>query len=210
MELKELRDAHKGETVWVLGSGTTLSHINPRFFDDKVVVSTNFAAKVAGIRARYVFSHYHEDTADLLNFSDVVVTLRCDTNTHQEWVGEQPEGLVLIEQPSYQAPGSTWNPFTSQHSPEESLVYGSSSIHGAMHLAAWMGASFIVLVGADCGVLDGCDRIADYPSGHTPWALYNNHHKLMKDWLVEKYGVGVYSLNPFINFNLEGHKFEGV
>jgi len=32
----------------------------------------------------------------------------------------------------------------------------------------------------------------------------------MKDWLAEKCGVTVYSLNPFINLNLEGHKFEGV
>ena len=210
MELEELRGIHQGETLWVLGSGTTLSHIDPSFFDGNVVVSTNFAAKVAGISARYAFSHYHEDTADLLNYSDVVVTLRCDTNTHQEWRGEKPDGLVLVEQSSYHAPGSSWNPFTSHQPPEDSLVYGSSSIHGAMHLAGWMGASFIVLIGADCGVLDGADRIANYPAGHTPWALYNQHHKLMKDWLVENYGVGVYSLNPFINFNLEGHKFEGV
>jgi hypothetical protein len=210
MRLEELRNRHAGETVWVLGSGTTLSHIDPRFFEDKVVVSTNFAAKVAGISARYVFTHYHEDTADLLNFSDVVVTLRCDTNTHQEWRGEKPHGLVLIDQTSYHAPGSSWNPFTTHQPPDDSLVYGSSSIHGAMHLGAWLGASHIVLVGADCGVLDGANRIANYPAGHTPWALYNEHHKLMKDWLVEKYGVGVYSLNPFINFNLEGHKFEGV
>jgi hypothetical protein len=31
----------------------------------------------------------------------------------------------------------------------------------------------------------------------------------MKDWLVANYGVTVYSLNPFINLNLEGHTFTG-
>jgi hypothetical protein len=79
-----------------------------------------------------------------------------------------------------------------------------------MHLAAWLGASSIVLVGADCGVLDGKERIEGYPQGDNPWSIYNHHHKLMKDWLADKYGVGVYSLNPFINLNLEGHRFEGV
>jgi hypothetical protein len=73
-----------------------------------------------------------------------------------------------------------------------------------------MGASYIVLVGADCGVIDGLNRIEGYPKGHTPWALYNRHHKLMKTYIEENYPTKVYSLNPFINFNLEGHTFEGV
>ena len=32
----------------------------------------------------------------------------------------------------------------------------------------------------------------------------------MNEWLVREYGVTVYSLNPFVNLNLEGHRFEGV
>jgi len=79
-----------------------------------------------------------------------------------------------------------------------------------MHLAAWLGASNIVLVGADCGTIDGDGRVKDYPSGHAPWALYNQHLLRMKQWLRENYSVEVYSLNPFVNFNLEGHTFQGV
>jgi len=210
MELDDFRNKHAGSTIWVLGSGATLSYVSPGFFDDKIVISTNFAGKIAGIKAQYAFSHYHQDSADILNYSDWLFTLRCDTNSQKEWVGEVPEGVVFVEQDSYAPPGASWNPLTTHPPNENSLAYGSSSIHGAMHLAAWLGASFVVLVGADCGFLDGADRIADYPVGHSPWVLYNQHHKLMKDWLLKKYGVRVYSLNPFINFNLEGHKFQGV
>jgi hypothetical protein len=209
-DLSDLRNRHSGETIWVLGSGTTLRFIKPSFFDDKIVVSTNFAAKVAGIKADYVFSHYHADLSTLIEQSNYAVTLRRDTVSHREWTEDIPDNLVFVNQDSYSPPGASWNPFTTHTPLEDSLVYGSSSIHGSMHLAAWLGASSIVLVGADCGVLDGSDRIPDYPQGDTPWALYNLHHKLMKDWLADNYGVAVYSLNPFINLNLEGHKFEGV
>jgi hypothetical protein len=209
-ELADLKNKHLGETIWVLGSGSTLSLVKPSFFDDKIVISTNFAAQVAGIKAEYVFTHYHADLSKLLTSAKYGLTLLKDTLTQADWTADIPDNLVFVNQDSYSPPGASWNPFTTHTPREDSLVYGSSSIHGSMHLAAWLGASSIVLVGADCGVLDGSDRIPDYPQGDTPWALYNLHHKLMKDWLADKYGVGVYSLNPFINFNLEGHKFQGV
>jgi len=66
------------------------------------------------------------------------------------------------------------------------------------------------MVGADCGTLDGEHRVAGYPDGDKLWVLYNEHHALMKAWLQREYDVTVYSLNPFINFNLEGHTFKGV
>ena len=209
-ELSDLRNKHAGETIWVLGSGATLSFIQPSFFDDKIVISTNFAAQVAGIKADYVFSHYHADLSPLIEPTNYVLTLRRDTVTHKEWTEDIPDNLIFVDLDSYSAPGSTWNPFTTHPPREDSLAYGSSSIHASMHLAAWLGASSIVLVGADCGVLDGKERIDGYPQGDNPWSIYNQHHKLMKDWLADRYGVGVYSLNPFINFNLEGHKFQGV
>jgi hypothetical protein len=209
-ELADLKDKHLGQTIWVLGSGNTLSFIKPEFFDDKIVVATNFAAKVAGVIAKYAFTHYHQDTETLIERSNYVVTLRRDTNTHQEWSSEVPDNLIFVEQDSYEAPGSSWNPLTTHPPRKDSLAYGSSSLHGAMHLAGWLGASSIVLVGADCGSLDGKDRIQDYLAGDTPWTLYNQHHKLMKDWLMMEYGTEVYSLNPFINLNLEGHTFTGV
>ena len=67
-----------------------------------------------------------------------------------------------------------------------------------------------MLVGADCGQIDGQDRVEGYVQGDTLWALYNKHHKLMKDYLEQEYAVKIHSLNPFINLNLEGHKFAGV
>jgi hypothetical protein len=208
--LEDLASAHYGETIWVLGSGPSLNFLSPQFFDDKTTVATNFSAQRLGFVPDYVFSHYHHDTLDLLPHSDIAVTLARDTVTQQEWQGDKPEELVLIEQDNYNPPGSSWNPLTTHPPKPHSLAYGSSSLHGSMHLAAWLGAKHIVMVGADCGTLDGEHRVEGYPDGDKLWVLYNEHHALMKAWLQREYDVTVYSLNPFINFNLEGHTFKGV
>jgi hypothetical protein len=47
MLLEDLRGRHEGETIWVLGSGPSLNFIDPSFFADKTVVSTNFSATVS-------------------------------------------------------------------------------------------------------------------------------------------------------------------
>ena len=211
MELQELRGKHEGETVWVLGSGPSLNFVDPSFFADKTVVSTNFSASSIGVVPHYMFSHYHSVSQEMMEHSGTVVTLGCDTVSQQAWQGEKPNNLCLVELRNYQPPGSNWNPLTSHKPGTGTLAYGSSSLHGAMHLAAHLGARHIMLAGADCGTLDGRHRVDTYPLDKVRlWELYNRHHKLMKDYLQQEYGVTTYSLNPFINLNLEGHKFDGV
>lgn len=209
MHLSDLRDKQKGETVWVLGSGPSLNFLSPDFFDDKITVSTNFSARTLGFVPDYVFTHYHEDAMDLLTDSGVVVTLAKNWRDGSHFPHPDELNIVLVDQDSYTPPGEAWSP--ERHPPrKDSLVFGSSSLHGSMHLAAHLGAAFIILVGADCGTIDGENRVAGYVPGDTPWSVYNTHHKLMKDFLEREYGVRVHSLNPFINFNLEGHTFHGA
>ena len=212
MEWSELEGLHDGETLWVLGSGPSLNYIDGAFFDDKVTVSTNFSARALGIHPHYAFSHYHHNAESLLADSSCVVTIERDTTTQSLWQDEQPHHLVLAPTQYDKPPGSAWNPITSHKPGLDQIAYGSSSLHGAMHLAAHLGASYIMLVGADCGQIDGADRVKDYQvqGGHTLWQLYDRHHQLMKQYLEQEYPVKVHSLNPFINLNLEGHTFKGV
>jgi len=207
VNLDDLRDEFRHQTVWVLGSGPSLNFLDKNFFADKIVIATNFAGSTIGIEPEVAFSHYHQNAKQLSEVSGIVVTLARDTVTQAAWAGLVPDNVVLVDQLSYDPPGSAWNPLTI-HRPT-TIAYGSSSLHGAMHLASFMGAGSIVLVGADCGTIDGEHRVAGYPDGHKLWSLYNKHHQLMKTYLEQEYGTMVYSLNPFINLNLEGHKFEG-
>ena len=212
--LADLENLHPGETIWVLGSGPSLNFIEPEFFDDKICVTVNWVGETFGLKSFYAYSNYHANELGSLTFGDgliVAVLLASDTLTRKAWPGEVPDNVALSEADSYAPPGTSWDPYRMPP-PEGQIVYGSSSIHGAIHLAAHLGAKNIILVGADCGFIDDEINVTDYPlaTEHFSLHVWNGHTEVLKRWLGEKYGVRVYSLNPFINLNLEGHKFRGV
>jgi hypothetical protein len=206
-DLASFKDIHAGETIWVIGSGGTLEFIDPSFFDDKICISANFVGKVFGLANYFTFSHYHADSLEMADSSRFVFTPRREHGGRDEWSGALPSNIVLFDTSSGE-PGTKFDPYIRDN-PGENIVIGSSSIHGAMHLAAYMGAKAIVLVGVDCGRLNDTDRISDYPAGDTPWNIYNDHLVMMKRWIKSNYGCQVYSLNPFVNLSLEGNKFRG-
>jgi hypothetical protein len=194
----------------VFGSGATLNYLAPSFFDDKICVATNFAGSVFGLGMYYVFTHYHGDAMKEARLDETlaVFTPHREHGTDAEFLVEVSK--VVTFPTTTGRPGESFNPFGKDWPTlDNSLVIGSSGIHGAMHLAAYLGAKFIVLVGADCGVLGGQDRVAGYVAGDTPWGLYEMHLRDMKQRLFEMYGCQVYSLNPFINYSLEGTQYRG-
>jgi hypothetical protein len=205
MSLESLHNVWQGETVYVLGSGSSLNFIDPSFFDDKHCVAINFVGRDFGLKNFVTFTHYVNDAVQVASlFPDfLVVLLRWKDGERST---SEISNIINIDNIS-EPPNDSFNPYDFDG---DGLVFGSSSIHGGMHLAAVMGAKNIVLVGADCGTIDGNNRFDGYPEGDTPWALYDNHLRIMKEWLQVNFNCSVYSLNPFVNFNLEGHKFVGV
>ena len=211
MGLEDFKDVHCCKTVYVFGSGATLNYLAPSFFDDKICVATNFAGSVFGLRRYYVFSHYHADAvaeAALPQTVAVFTPLR-EHGTDSEFLGFMPK--IVTFPTTTGRPGTSFNPSGKDWPTlDNSLVIGSSSIHGAMHLAAYLGAKFIVLVGADCGTLGGAERVEGYVQGEHPWELYELHLRDMKQRLWDVYGCQVYSLNPFVNYSLEGTQYRGA
>jgi hypothetical protein len=202
---------HDGETIFVFGSGATLNYLAPSFFDDKICVATNFCGSVFGLSKYYVFSHYHFDSVSEAQHNETVVvfTPLREHGTDAEFTGFMPK--IVTFPTTTGRPGSSFNPSGKDWPTlDNSLIIGSSSIHGSMHLAAYMGAKFIVLVGADCGELGGAERVEGYVKGDIPWALYEQHLRDMKQRLFDVYGCQVYSLNPFINYSLEGTQYRGA
>ena len=220
MLLTDLEGRHAGEDVWVLGSGASMNFLNPRFFDDKVVVATNLAAHGFGVISDrvYVHSHYHENVQFQLRPDWVFVTPRGDRGFAGSPTFEA-ENVVFYE---HQPTGNAFDVEAMWH--ESGLVVGSSSIHGSMHLAAYMGARNVILVGADCGLVDGESNYSGYldergnsksgdliENDQLKWfARWDRDLVQVKQKLISVYGCGVYSLNPFVNYNLEGHSFTGA
>lgn len=104
---------------------------------------------------------------------------------------------------------------------DNKLVIGSSTIATGIHLGAYMGAKNIILIGHDCGTLDGEPNFNGYHTDSTYKIAHKNGKTdyikwlkkieeqtiTLKKLLKKKYGCNIYSLNPFINFGLEGHVY---
>jgi len=100
---------------------------------------------------------------------------------------------------------------------EGEIVVSWSTITSAMHVAAYLGFKNIFLCGNDGGSIEGIANFEGYPSGKIvqPELTYKDWLKKIelqtievKNWLAQKYGVDIVSINPFMSLNLEGNKFE--
>ena len=205
------------KTFYVIGSGATLDHVDPGFFVGSNVIAVNEAAVRLGLYSMdvnvHTFSHYHEYTALAEQYPG--------HRFHMPEGDQGFDGKPSVTPPNvvfYQHYPTVFDFDPSKKWPAGGILVGSTSVHGAMHLACIMGATNIILVGVDCGLLDGKTNHGEYVSGNLAttddlygWlARWDDHLRQVKRVLVEEYGVRIYSLNPFVNLNLEGHTWRGV
>lgn len=221
MELDVLKNRHEGEDIYVLGSGASMDFIEPAFYDGKTIVATNLVGHLLGIIQPWVYthSHYHVNALEVATAhpESIVVAPSGDRG----FSGTPETLLPNVIYYDHVGTGAEFNVENAWHG--TGLIVGSTSIHGSMHLAAYMGAANIILVGADCGLIDGRSNHGKYVNEYgltssgdllTSDALtwlgrWDRHLREVKRKIQEVYGCGVYSLNPFVNFNLEGHSFTG-
>jgi hypothetical protein len=206
----DFRRRHAGETIYVVGSGATLDHVPHGFFDDKITVCINRAGEALGLKEFYSVTHYHLD-------AHILADARPDLPVIVPMV-EQGIGYPALTRPTQvnvffvQTNPQMYSAFDcAEHWPthDDHLVCGPTSLHMGMHFAAYLGARFIVLAGADCGTLDDRDAVDGYaPGDPKPFTVWEQQlPKVAKK--LRQMGVGVMSLNPFVNLALEGHRFRG-
>ena len=213
MALSDYSNIHKGEDIYVIASGATLGYIDKSFFDNKITVGVNQVYK----------------------FVDTKYLVRKETKFAKDVFQEaKKETIHFISKGNCGSPGTTNQQFRAKniivfdHNPNRStipdtlpqsgLVVSHSTITSAIHLAAVMGAKNIILVGHDCGTLDGEPNVKNY---HTDKSRSQGSVQGYKGWLktIEKdtiklrgilkkmYNVNIYSLNPFVNIGLENHSY---
>lgn len=203
------RDSRKGETAWVLASGASLNHVPRAFWQDQLIVCVNYVGVTLGLREFYSVTHYHRDAAHIAECRPdlPVIAPRIDQG-----------GPAAIPVPP-DAPNIFYiNTGTQMYSQfdcaemwpkqPDTLVVGPTSLHMTMHFAQYLGARHIILAGADCGHLDGASNFTEYQPGDNPMGVWEETLPKVANQLRAE-GVSVMSLNPFVNFGLEGHTFVG-
>lgn len=207
-DFRDLRDSRKGETAWVIGSGASLDFIQPDFFADKFCVAVNYVGTTLGLSEFYAVTHYHLDAIAIAAMRPDVPIFTPESDQGGTNLAPRPPTEPNI----YRVPTKEqqYGAFTVERdwpTEPDNFVVGPTSLHMTMHVAAWLGAAHLILVGADCGTIDDRANFAAYDDGSdNPLPVWATTLPRVADRLRAD-GVTVHSLNPWVNFGLEGHRY---
>jgi outer membrane protease len=218
--IEHFQNKHKNKDIYVLGSGATLNFIKPDFFKNKITVCVNDVAEIYLPKTQYVVTKYHQEAieyAKKLPKSKIIVSRGDKGNTYTD-LSPNIDNLFSFEHNYNKCENS--NVYSDWPKNSTKALYVSwSSITSAMHFAAFLGAKNIIMVGHDSGSLDDQNWVKGYVT--ETWSavardaamqrnkLFESQSLAVKKKLIELYNCNIYSLNPFINYNLEGVSYRG-
>lgn len=192
-----------------------MNFVDPEFFDNKISIGVNRVGRK--FNCTYLVAKDSKGFGEILEFrrnEELIVS------KHEYGLPTHPLNSLPVDHWIFDHPGKL-----PGNAPDlsvvgtDKIVVSHSTITSAIHLAAFMGASNILICGHDCGAIDGQTVMSDYYSSglrkqeseadYFSWlADVECQTKQVVGALKDVYGVRVHSLNPFINFNLEDHEFE--
>ena len=215
-DITVFKNMYAGQDIYVIGSGKSADYIHPSFFENKITIGINHVYK----RFRTTFQLRKDE-----KLIDQIIKSNRDS-IHIFSAGSYGNKNARMKQLIEKRPEKNLFYFDHEHNeikvtyPKtvDGLIVSWSTITSGMHFAAYLGAKNIILVGHDCGLLDGQSNINNYHTsqtraqssqkGYDDWVTKIESQTLeVKKFLQNKYACNIYSLNPFINFGLEGHVY---
>lgn len=217
--VNELKNKHKGQDIYIICSGKSCDFIDPLFFRNKITIGVNqvyrkfkttYLVRKEGNYLKKVLNESHPSTIHCVTEGDCggndkknVTAYINDKSIHDK------KNIFFIKHKK--------NPHSVQIPDNDNqLIVSYSTSTTAVHLAAHLGAANILLVGHDCGAINGQTNFDGYydgikcipGKGYNNWlSQVSNDINIFKKWIKEKYDCNVYSINPFTNFRLDGNKF---
>lgn len=211
-EIAYLRNQYSGEDCYIVAAGASAGFISPNFFKGKLAVGVN------EVYTRFPRLPYYirKEAVGLEAASEAIKPFGGQLVVSKYNCGSKTCGLNKTDLADYVFDHEE-NKLTEIDFSvlgDDKLIVSYSTITSAIHLAAYMGAANIILVGHDCGMVDGHANFEGYPTATAGQDFYLRWIReiepqtvMVKEAIQSFYGCEIYSLNPFINFNLEGHHF---
>jgi hypothetical protein len=202
--IEQLRNAEQGKEIYIVGSGKSIDFIPDEFWVKKTVIGVNFVP--LRVPSKYLITHHYFVLNSFTYSPLIIVTSEYEMGiSEKEMHNKRLSGDYFyyhhLEQRFTEVDLSVFDI-------PEYLITGGTIITSALHFAYMLGASSIVLAGVDGGAINGEINYAGYPT-QTPFShckAVNNQLELMVSEIRKH--IPVVSLNPFINFNLEGNVYE--
>jgi len=210
-----LKNRHKKRDAYVVGSGASLDFIAPEFFYNKIVICINHTIEIIKYaESMYLVAKEPDKVMQDAAKEKKALIVMCK---HHSGLPKNPVNKTLYPEITYMFDPQAG--VIKKKSKGIALERSSSTIVTGLHLAAYMGCSNIILVGHDCGTLNGEMHVRGYNKKNavmkgSAYKKWMKHNKVEQKTLAAKkliqqfYNTRVYSLNPFINFGLEGNQYE--
>ena len=211
MDLNDLRGAHAGEDVWLVGSDASVGHFADGFWDDRTVIGVN---KVPlHLPARYCVTKLDWGVQWLLEHAAAIPDTIVVTSKHQ--YGSLRQAAVPADVPANVVPFEHRENQVAQfnadvHVPDDTLLVSYSTAGSGMHLAAWMGARTVFMVGVSGGSFGGASHVSGYyPEGTSggPLEQMSRQTQSIADRLAVMYGTQFVTVLPWANMRLGGTTF---
>jgi glycosyltransferase involved in cell wall biosynthesis len=221
--LSLLKNKHRGEDIYIVGAGPSGNFVDPGFFEGKIVVGVNRTFKHFPCTYSLFKEFANGEMASELSTSTTIPVIARGSYGHLKQDGHR-RNVAFFAQPNAYFFDHPENQITSVDTTPiyegmDRLVVSWSSITSAIHLAAYMGAKNVILVGHDCGLIDGKSTLEGYyddmkssmwsdTKQYADWLSQIEIQTIaVKDAVQDKYGCPIYSINPFVNLGLEGHTY---
>jgi hypothetical protein len=208
--ISELKNIHNGHDLYVVAAGASAGYIDPSYFDNKIAIGVNqvykrFPNVSYVVRKEATWNDEARLASKDFGFNLISSRHSCGTlhyaeNQGMDYVFDHLDNG--IKEVDLSVIGT------------DKIIVSYSTITSAIHIAAYMGAPNIIIIGHDCGLLDGETNYPGYGEAIGGADFYRKfiteiepQTLILREKLKEVYGCNIYSLNPFINFGLEGHEY---
>lgn len=229
--MKKFKGLHTGSDIWVLASGASMTYMHESFFNNKITLGVNSMYKK--FPCMYTIVKEQELIQPAVLSGSMVFCSKYNCGGNGELNNGASLGAIDFDHLPNAGTSIDLSPVTDE---SDRLVVSYSTITSALHLAYYMGAKNIIVCGHDCGKLDGEMNFKgyyDYNINYSEVSRFNSAENMYFDaeGRKEKYngyvskflpqtmqvinklrskGVNVCSINPFINFQLEGHEYAAI
>jgi hypothetical protein len=203
-----LENKHLGEDIFVVGAGKSNDYTMKSILDDRVSIGVNNV----WVKYRNLTYNVYKDTPyknSGLNIPVIVSKYRCGNYE----MGENRSQIKSDYYFDHNNNALDYIDTSEMHPYGEKLAVSFSTITSAIHLAAFMGARAVFLIGHDCASIQDKNKMDNYPQcnimeNKDDYRLFVKkilpQTAFMRDYLEKEYGIPLISLSPFIGLKNEG------
>lgn len=229
MQIKDFKNVHKGEDIYIICSGKSIDYISNDFFDNKIKLGINqtykkvscqyYVRKEAALLEDIFEKDYDKirDSFFFVSRHDGGFAFKERTDKNLKIVKEKlfMHKNILVYETNQNIGRRKIDPNLVQLS-GDFFIATDSSITTGINIAAFMGAKNIILCGHDCVSINGEPNFSGYHSDETYKVKHSRGKNQYSEWLhgleaqtrdmkvilKEKFNINLLSINPFVSMKM--------